>query len=215
MRPKHDAIIASTLLHKRTMLWSIRNQILLPLVAIQAVAVATVAVTAATLAARRSEQQIISRINGVADTLGHSNFPYTAAVLTKMRAVRGALRRLHQRGPGDGRHLAHAPGRSPRHTGCSTDRTPRLARRINNTSAGGNPVFCGLAQDIGLGARFRASCSIRKPVGGRRRWEAAAPPLAVGLGTLGLMAAVTGWIAHRISHRIHELQRQAGANRGR
>ena len=33
-----------------------------------------------------------------------------------------------------------------------------------------------------------------------------APPLAVGVGTLGLMAAVTGWIAHRISRRIHDLQ---------
>ena len=40
------------------------------------------------------------------------------------------------------------------------------------------------------------------------RWEAAMPPLAVGFGTLGLMAAVTGWIAHRISGRIHELAAQ-------
>ena len=40
------------------------------------------------------------------------------------------------------------------------------------------------------------------------RWEAATPPLAVGLGTLGLMAAVTSWIAHRISGRIRGVQQQ-------
>ena len=51
MRSIHDGIIAAAFIRKRMMLWSIRNQILVPLVAIQAVAVATVAVTAATLAA--------------------------------------------------------------------------------------------------------------------------------------------------------------------
>ena len=40
------------------------------------------------------------------------------------------------------------------------------------------------------------------------KWEAATPPLAVGVGTLGLVAAVTSWIAHRISGRIRELQQQ-------
>ena len=30
------------------------------------------------------------RLNGVIDTLGHSNFPYTPAVLTKMRGLSGA-----------------------------------------------------------------------------------------------------------------------------
>ena len=34
------------------------------------------------------------------------------------------------------------------------------------------------------------------------------PPLALGLGSLGLVVAVTSWIAHRISGRIRELQQQ-------
>ena len=38
---------------------------------------AAITITAATLAARRSERQIIDRLNGVIDTLGHANFPYT------------------------------------------------------------------------------------------------------------------------------------------
>ncbi len=72
------------------MLRSIRHQILVPLIAVQGVAVATLAVTAATLAARRSEQQIVGRLNDVIDTLGHSNFPYTPSVLSKMRGLSGA-----------------------------------------------------------------------------------------------------------------------------
>lgn len=71
------------------MLRSIRNQILVPLMAVQGVAVATLALTAATLAARRSEHQIVGRLNSVIDTLGHSNFPYTQGVLTKMRGLSG------------------------------------------------------------------------------------------------------------------------------
>ncbi len=95
MRSSHDRVDASVVSPKRMMLWSIRNQILVPLVAIQAVAVATVAVTAATLAARRSEQQIIGRLNGVIDTLGHSNFPYTPVRFDQdARSVRGSFRRL-------------------------------------------------------------------------------------------------------------------------
>ena len=49
-----------------------------------------IAITTATLAARRSERQIIDRLNGVIDTLGHANFPYTASVLAKMRGLSGA-----------------------------------------------------------------------------------------------------------------------------
>ena len=52
------------------MRWSIRNQILIPLIAIQAVAVAAITITTATLAARRSERQIVDRLNGVIDALG-------------------------------------------------------------------------------------------------------------------------------------------------
>jgi hypothetical protein len=61
------------------MRWLIRNQILIPLVAIQSVAVTAIAITTATLAARRSERQIIDRLNGVAETVWQANFPYTAS----------------------------------------------------------------------------------------------------------------------------------------
>ena len=85
----------------------------------------------------------------------------------------------------------------------------RFAGRITDSAAGRHPVFRCAAQDPRCGPMTaRCWCFIPRPVGGRRRWEAATPPLAVGLGTLGLMAAVTSWIAHRISGRIRRVQQQ-------
>src|SRR5262249_4412302 len=72
------------------MRWSIRSQILVPIIAIQAVAVTAIVIVPATLAAGRSERQIVARLNGVIDTLGHANFPYTASVLAQMRGLSGA-----------------------------------------------------------------------------------------------------------------------------
>ena len=69
---------------------SIRNQILFPLMGIQAVAVTAITIATATLAAGRSEREIVARLNGVIDTFGHANFPYTASVLAKMRGLSGA-----------------------------------------------------------------------------------------------------------------------------
>ena len=40
------------------------------------------------------------------------------------------------------------------------------------------------------------------------RWEAAMPPLMLGVGSLGVMVVITGWIAHRISDRIRRVGRQ-------
>ena len=72
------------------MRWSIRNQILIPLVGIQAVAVTAATVTVATLAVKRSEREIIGRLNDVVDTLMHGNFPYTESVLARMSGLSGA-----------------------------------------------------------------------------------------------------------------------------
>ena len=94
---RHATEPSIDILRQPIMLRSIRNQILVPLVAIQAIAVATVAVTAATLAASRSEHQIIDRLSGVIDTLGHANFPYHARRPGQdARPVRGPLRRLRR-----------------------------------------------------------------------------------------------------------------------
>jgi signal transduction histidine kinase len=209
MRFIRDGIIAAAFFRKRMMLWSIRNQILVPLVAIQGVAVATVAVTAATLAARRSEQQITGRLNGVIDTLGHSNFPYTPAVLTKMRGLSGAHFAVYTE---DGQ-VNETTLPTLKTVPSAVRAAPPLDRLDSLTESStllldGTHYFAVPLQTSG-GARDSSLLVLYPETSWRQaRWEAAAPPLAMGLGTLGLMAAVTGWIAHRISGRIHDLQRR-------
>ncbi len=191
------------------MLRSIRNQILVPLIAIQGVAVATLAVSAATLAARRSEQQIIGRLNEVVDTLGHSNFPYTPSVLAKMRGLSGAHFAVYRE---DGRVTdTTLPAFK---TLPPFMRSSRPMRRLD--SLGSSPALL-LDGTRYLTVPLRTSSGspgsplvVLYPETSWRqaRFEAAASPLAVGLGTLGLMATVTSWIAHRISGRIRQVQQQ-------
>ena len=70
--------------------FSIRNQILIPLLGIQVVAVTAATATTAVLAVRRSEREIVSRLSDVVDTLRHGNFPFTESVLERMRGLSGA-----------------------------------------------------------------------------------------------------------------------------
>ena len=69
---------------------SIRDQILIPLIAVQAVTVAATASVAARLATVRVEAEVARQLDGVVETLGRSNFPLTAGVLAKMRGLSGA-----------------------------------------------------------------------------------------------------------------------------
>ena len=192
------------------MRWSIRNQILVPLIGIQAVAVTAATLTTATLAASRSEREIIGRLNDVLDTLGHGNFPYTRSVLAKMRGLSGAHFIAWGRGgSGDGNQPADA-GRPAR------SRSGTVPAAVHIDSLAESP-------SILLGGTRYFAVSVRSPSGPRggslvvlypetswrqARREAAMPALLLGVGSLGVMVLVTSWIAHRISSRIRRVQQQ-------
>ena len=191
------------------MRWSIHNQILIPLIAIQAVAVTAIAITTATLAARRSERQVIDRLNGVIDTLGHANFPYTASVLAKMQGLSGAHFIAY---PDDGRV-----------TETSFPAFEGLPPPPRSIPAATKLVSLGDAPTLVLGGTRYFMVRVR-PAGSPRglsllvlypetswraaRWEAAMPSLMLGAGSLAIMVHVTGLIAHRISARIRRVERQ-------
>ena len=188
---------------------SIREQILIPIIGIQAVAVTAIAVVAATLAADRREREIIGRVNGVIASLGHANFPHTASVLAKMRGLSGADFAFRT---GDGRVAA-----STLPTLEALPPAVRAVRPIDRLdSLGDSPTLVHggvryFAVTLETSGSLRdSSLLVLYPETNWRqeRWEAAAPPLALGLATLGLMAAVTGWIAQRLSIRIRGVQRQ-------
>src|SRR5688572_6288789 len=71
------------------MRWSIRYQLLVPLVTLL-LGVLGVSGWAALAAAGRARQQIEDRVRDVARTLGGSNFPLAANVLEQMKGLSGA-----------------------------------------------------------------------------------------------------------------------------
>jgi signal transduction histidine kinase len=191
------------------MRWSIRSQILVPLIAIQAVAVAAIAIATATLAARRSERQIVDRLNGFIDALGDASFPYTPVVLARMRGLSGA-------------HFA-AIDREGQVTASSLDDLGALPAGLRSLPATIHVDALGGGPEAVLGGTRYLVASLRTAGGARgasllvfypetswrmARWEAAMPPLMLGAGSLGLMVLATGWVAHRISARIRRVQGQ-------
>lgn len=188
---------------------SIQDQILVPLISIQVVAVTAITIATAALAASRSEREIVARLNGVIDTLGHANIPYTASVLSQMRGLSGA-------------HFAvlAEDGRVTDTTLPRLKTLPAAARAVlpmeRLGSLGESPTFSIDSTHYftvplrAAGGLHTATLLVLYPETNWRqaRWEAATPPLAMGLGTLGLMAAVTGWIAHRMGARIRMVQQQ-------
>jgi signal transduction histidine kinase len=190
------------------MRWSIRNQILVPLVAIQAVAVAAITLTAAALAARRSELQIIDRLNGVVDTLEHADFPYTAGVLAKLRGLSGGQFVAFDQ---DG-EVRESTLQGSRLLPASLRGLPAVAHvdSLGSSPAAtvdGTPYFGVMVRSAG--APRDSSLLVLYPETSWRqaRWEAALPPLLLGVGALGVMAVFTCWIAHRFSARIQRVGR--------
>ncbi len=188
---------------------SIRNQILIPLIAVQLGTVATIALVAARMAADRVEGQIASRLEGVVETLGRSSFPLTSGVLAKMRGLSGA-------------HFA------------TCDESGRLIDSTLPGLAVLPPELRALSASVRLeevgsypklefdGERYFAG-SVR-PGGGptllvlypetawrRAKWEASLPPLGVGALSLAPMAAVTGFVAHRLGTRLKSVQGRVAA----
>lgn len=191
------------------MRWSISSQILVPLITIQVAAVAAIAITTATLAARRSERQIVDRLNGVIHALGDASFPYTDVVLNRMRGLSGA-------------HFAACTedGRVTASTLSRLDVLPPDLRSLPATvhvdTLAANPeaslqdtrfLVASLRSAGGLGG---TSLLVLYPETSWRqaRWEAALPPLLLGAGSLGMMILVTSWVAHRIAARIRRVQGQ-------
>src|SRR5208337_3220040 len=71
------------------MRWSIRQQVLVPIVAIQTLSIAAITIASMALAARRTERQIVERLSGVVNALGGSNFPLTDGILARMHSLSG------------------------------------------------------------------------------------------------------------------------------
>ncbi len=200
------------------MRWPIRNQIFVPFAVILLSAVVTTAVSAAYVAARRTEQQVIGQLNRVIESLGQSHFPFSQnqAVLEKMRALSGAEFVAF-----DG--LGRVVGGTL--SGGEED-LPPIDSLVDRGLSGPLTTLDELPTlVIGEESYFAAGIDRENRLGGVRtllllypeaswrqaRWEAAVPPLAVGSVTIGLLALAAMWIAQRFSRRLRLVEQHVAA----
>ena len=193
------------------MRWSIREQVLVPILAIQTMTIAAITVASVTLAARGTEHQIVERLNGVVEVLGRSNFPLTGAILEQMKGLSGAEFVAY-----DAADLPVAASAPALITGglpldvipaTSPERFHRLSDSFTLTLNGRR--YCSRLIGPRSSAAERALLVLYPESSWREaRWESAQAPLLLGAGALLLMAAATTWIAQRINQRVRRLEHQ-------
>lgn len=182
----------------------IRRQILIPFSLTLLAAVGTIAVSAAWLAARRSERQSLRELNGILGTLASSPLIYNESVLEKIHGLSGvelvsldeAGQPVHSTAVEVTDELIEKARQAPLITASqSISEFPRV-------SSGEDGYFAArLGAD---GAAGVATLLVLYPEASWReeRWAAAWPPLVVGAITLCLVFGISAWLAGRLARRI-------------
>lgn len=188
--------------------WPLHRQILVPVVLILTTAIMLTALAAGYLAALRGERQTMAQLRAVSATLGQSVFPLTPPVLEKMRGLSGAhfVSYDHQEQV-QVSTLANPPPLSAELARFREDTPPTFTRQPQVVIDGVSYFVAGLRPGSTSGASLLL---VFYPVASWRqaRWDAAVPPIVVGLGALATTVLVVPWLAHRLTHRVRLLQRQ-------
>jgi signal transduction histidine kinase len=195
-----------------TLRWPIRNQILVPFVAVVLLAVVGMTAVAAVVAARQRDAQTLEHLQNVVGTLARMSVPYTTSVLNSMRGLSGAhFVACDAQGdvlastlPADARLPSGLDQAAPESDLTSLGHQPTI-------ELGGTRYFLVRMEPRG-DAQVRALFVLYPEASwSRARWNAALPPLVVGGGAVLLTAAVSGWLAQRFSRRLRRLQGQVAA----
>jgi signal transduction histidine kinase len=189
------------------MRWPIRNQIFLPVATLLMVAIASMAVLSAAVAARRSSNERMERVERVVATLDEASFPLSENVLTKMRGLSGAeYVTLDERG----KILISTLGSRMQESDLPSPLPPAgTATRLEDfgvIDVAGQPYY--MAVLAGHGNTEVRSLLVMYPRSNlwQAEWEAAWPPLAIGGVTILLMIAVSAWLSRRLARRIEAVQ---------
>lgn len=172
---------------------------------------AAITLATAQLATSRVERQVIDRLNGVIDTLGHANFPYTAGVLAKMRGLSGAhFVAYDEKGRVTETSISDRVALPPSFDIATAFTVAHLDSLGQSPSItlGGTRYFATLIRPANRPNGRSLLVLYPETAWRQARSDAAWPPLMLGVGSLGLLAAATTWIAHRISGRIRRLEQQ-------
>lgn len=192
------------------MRWSLRNQLLIPFGAILLLAVGSISVLSAVLAARNSSRQALQHLRTVTETLSQANFSLSEPVLKKMHALSGAH---YVAFSGEGKLFATTlpPGvlaDLPANVSAanlhadweSLDRSPLLLGETRYLIASVEPAANSSVQTLLVLFPEQSWSKIRR--------DAALPPLTVGLVAGLLTVVVAIWLSQRFGRRIVDLQSQ-------
>lgn len=184
------------------MRWSLRNQILLPLAAIEVVVVTLVSSWAAWSAVARVEADVDRRLADVSTILESATYPVTPAVLMQVRQLSGADYLLADEDGEVGYSTLIEPvQRAPRMPVAVTDEAGRQEWTIGGRTYRGVWSTPGRASEPGTRVLILYS---REHVRRLER-EAVAGPVLTGLLILVLTMLATTLVAHRIGRRMQNV----------
>lgn len=190
------------------MRWPIRNQILLPLTALQVAVVVVVTAWAAWTGAARVRHDADRRAADVRQLLQRTSFPLTEAVLSQLRLLSGA------------EYVVYDESGRPAFTTL-----PDIDRALHALPAVRQLLVQGADADSrSLGAHYRAELIDARRTSGppvrvlvlfphdqlrALERDAVAGPLLTGGWILALTMLATTWVSHRIGARLQRIERQA------
>ncbi len=188
------------------MRFPLQYQIMLPLAAVALVSLLAVAMIDAYLATTETRSTIERQLQGVVHVLATSNFPLTDNVLHQMKLLSGAEFVLTDRG---GKSLSTTLNDSaellPLRAENDTSENPILGPQL---TVAGKQYFHSFAKLQNRSSEFGPEIlhTLFPCDQYNAAWRRAfLPPLVVGLFAVGAVAAVTQWIAGRISNSLGQL----------
>ncbi|HTU26583.1 MAG TPA: HAMP domain-containing sensor histidine kinase [Pirellulales bacterium] len=191
------------------MRWPLRYQILVPFAAVMVALVVAVSLLTAYLAARQSFRQTVGRLRDVAHTLADARFPLTDAVLRQAHGLSGAELVLT-----DGQNVLAAswPAAEPLPSIAETNQWDNLELDRTTVVSGERYFHAALRMAPRNDLPSGSVLNLLYPERSWRdaRWQAAYPPLLVGLLALGPVALLASTVAGRLSRPIVELRHQVG-----
>ena len=193
------------------MRWPLRNQILLPFLLIQILAIGCIAALSAWSALRRTDAEVQNRLGNVLASLRESTYPLTPVILEQLHRLSGAeFLVLDDRQRLLGKTLA---------SGSATDLEAAAARLLAaEPTSSANPRRTWDWQD----ERYIAE-AFRRPGAfppqtvivlypqddwNAARWRAVFPPLMIGTLLLGLTVSISFWLAQRLGRRLETVRNQ-------
>jgi signal transduction histidine kinase len=189
------------------MRWPIRNQIFLPVATLLLVAIASIAVLLAAVAARHSSRERMERVERVVATLNDASFPFTENVLTKMRGLSGAeYVALDERGAIVTSTLGTSVRASDLPAGLPVTGPPTRLEDFQVIGVGGQPYYLAVLKGHANAGVHSLLVLYPKSNLWQAQWAAAWPPLAIGGVTILLMVAVSAWLSQRLARRIEAVQ---------